>query len=78
MIYEFLRGPESPWKPYFDLLPSTFDSLMFWSDEELAELQGSAIVGKIGRAQADHTFRTEILPRIQVLRLPPHSHTIIS
>jgi hypothetical protein len=31
------------------LLPTQFDSLMFWSDEELAELEGSTVLGKIGR-----------------------------
>lgn len=66
MIYEHLQGPRSKWKPYFDVLPETFDTLMFWSNAELSELQGSAVLQKIGKIEADKTFRKEILPRIQV------------
>ncbi|KAG0149390.1 hypothetical protein CROQUDRAFT_669256 [Cronartium quercuum f. sp. fusiforme G11] len=29
------------WRPYFEIMPTTFDTLMFWSDEELKELQAS-------------------------------------
>ncbi|KZF22667.1 SET domain-containing protein [Xylona heveae TC161] len=65
MLYEFLRGDRSPWKLYFDVLPDKFDSLMFWSENELAELQGSAVIHKIGKTQADEMFRSKILPIIQ-------------
>ena len=65
MMYEFLKGPASKWRPYFDVLPDTFDSLMFWSDAELAELQASHVVNNIGKAEADQSFRSVILPLVR-------------
>ncbi|KAI9796233.1 MAG: hypothetical protein M1835_004495 [Candelina submexicana] len=62
LIYERLQGPDSKWKPYLDIHPQQFDSLMFWSQQELSELQGSAVVHKIGKEEADTTFRDKIVP----------------
>ena len=53
-------NPESKWAPYFKVLPEKLDSLVFWSPEELAELQASAVVNKIGRDQAEEVFRGQI------------------
>ncbi|RYP06465.1 hypothetical protein DL765_009474 [Monosporascus sp. GIB2] len=65
MIYEHLQGEKSPWKPYLDVLPRTFDTPMFWSENELSELQASAITSKIGKDEAENMFRAKILPVIQ-------------
>jgi len=65
MIYEYLQGTCSPWKPYFEVLPSTFNTLMFWSEAELSELQASAVKDKIGRESAEEMFATKILPTIK-------------
>lgn len=65
LIYEYLRGAESPWKPYFDVLPETFSTPMFWSDEQIEVLQGSHLRGKIGKHDADSMFREQILPIIR-------------
>lgn len=62
MLYEHQQAQASKWAPYFDVLPTTFDSLMFWSEAELKDLQGSAVVNKIGKASADATFEEQILP----------------
>lgn len=64
MVHEYLKGTESSWYPYFNLLPETFDSLMFWSDEELQLLKGSAVVDKIGKESADSTFTEQLIPLI--------------
>lgn len=65
MMYEFLRGDASSWKPYFDVLPETFETPMFWSDEELSHLQASALQSKIGKMDAETMFRSAVLPVIR-------------
>lgn len=65
MIYEYQRGSGSRWKPYFDVLPESFDTLMYWSNEELKHLEGSAVVNKIGRKSADKAFTEQIIPIIR-------------
>ena len=35
---------------------------MFWNPAELAELGGSAVLDKIGRAEAEQNFKTSIIP----------------
>ncbi|GAA5996004.1 ribosomal lysine N-methyltransferase [Rhodotorula paludigena] len=63
MMREYLRT--STWTPYFALLPTSFDSLMFWSESELAELEGSTVLGKVGRAEADEEFETTVVPFVR-------------
>lgn len=65
MMYEFFLGDQSKWKPYMDVLPQTFDTPMFWSEEELSQLQASATVNKIGKDSAEEMFRTRLLPAIR-------------
>ncbi|KAL3731664.1 hypothetical protein ACJRO7_028529 [Eucalyptus globulus] len=43
LIREKLRD-DSPWRVYLDVLPESTDSTVFWSEEELAELQGSQLL----------------------------------
>jgi N-lysine methyltransferase SETD6 len=62
IIYEYLRRDISPWYRYFKVLPTTFNTLMFWNPAELAELQGSAVLDKIGRAEVEEDFKTTIIP----------------
>ncbi|KAJ4286859.1 Ribosomal lysine N-methyltransferase 4 [Collariella sp. IMI 366227] len=61
MMYEYLQGDASMWKPYLDVLPVAFDTPMFWSPAELSELQASAVLGKIGKEEADEMIRSKIL-----------------
>ncbi|PWY71583.1 SET domain protein [Aspergillus sclerotioniger CBS 115572] len=65
MIYEYLQGEQSAWAPYFRVLPRNFDTLMFWSAPELQELQGSAIVEKIGRQSAEESILETIIPIVR-------------
>jgi N-lysine methyltransferase SETD6 len=70
IIFEYLRGQASPWYPYFQVLPTSFDSLMFWSDAELEQLQASAVVQKVGREGAEASWRQTIIPAM--LNNPDH------
>ncbi len=65
MIYEDGLGKESMWSPYLSILPSEFDTLIYWSASELLELQGSAVLDKIGKIDADEDFRKCLLPVVQ-------------
>jgi SET domain-containing protein 6 len=65
MLYEYTNGNASNWSPYFSVLPTEFNTLMFWSEDELAELQASAVVGKIGKEGADEAFTEHLLPVIK-------------
>ncbi|KND92016.1 Ribosomal lysine N-methyltransferase 4, partial [Tolypocladium ophioglossoides CBS 100239] len=65
LMYEHLEGESSAWKPYLDVLPETFDTPMFWSDDELSNLQGSALRHRIGKADAEGMFRANLLPAIR-------------
>ncbi|KAF2012578.1 SET domain-containing protein [Aaosphaeria arxii CBS 175.79] len=65
MLYEYQNHGASNWSPYFDVLPTDFNTLMFWSEDELAHLQASAVVSKIGRAGADASFANDLVPVIR-------------
>ncbi|CAE7009231.1 hypothetical protein CFE70_001701 [Pyrenophora teres f. teres 0-1] len=65
MLYEYHNGSASNWAPYFAVLPTEFNTLMFWTEDELAELQASAVVGKIGKESADEAFLEQLLPVIE-------------
>jgi SET domain-containing protein 6 len=73
MIHEYLMGEKSAWANYFRVLPSKFDTLMFWTDSELSELQASAIVEKIGKRDADQSILSMVVPivRANPLLFPP-------
>ncbi|PGH03910.1 hypothetical protein AJ80_08612 [Polytolypa hystricis UAMH7299] len=74
MVYEYLQSGASRWASYFSVLPTSFDTLMFWTEGELRELQGSAVVNKIGRKDADESILNGLLPLISknphLFRLP--------
>ncbi|KAI1313251.1 SET domain-containing protein [Xylaria venustula] len=65
MIYEYLQGERSRWHRYFDVLPTEFNTLMWWSDRELDWLQASSIVANIGKDDADSMFRARVLPFVE-------------
>ncbi|KAF1828859.1 SET domain-containing protein [Decorospora gaudefroyi] len=63
LMYEYLRGPASKWKPYIDILPLTFSTPIFWSGDELKELDGTCLTAeKIGKREADEMLKRRVLP----------------
>lgn len=54
MAWEYLT--QGKWKAYFDVMPHEFTTPIFWSEEDLRELQGSLILEKIGKAEAEESF----------------------
>ncbi|KAF3038077.1 hypothetical protein E8E12_001586 [Didymella heteroderae] len=65
MLYECLNGDASNWAAYFSILPSEFDTLMYWTADELAELQASAVVNKVGKESANEMFLEQLIPVIK-------------
>ena len=67
MLYESVQphSRESPWLPYFKVLPDEFDTLMYWTPDELEELQASAVRNKIGKESADKLFTEKVLPVVR-------------
>ncbi|RDB25472.1 Ribosomal lysine N-methyltransferase 4 [Hypsizygus marmoreus] len=65
MMWETANGPSSKWSEYLAILPSRFDTPMFWNDEELSELKGTSVVEKLGRAEAEQSYREKLLPVLQ-------------
>lgn len=65
MVYEHLQGDASRWSPYLDVLPTTFDTPMFWSDAELKELKGTVLTeDKIGKRASDDKLRSRVVPLV--------------
>ena len=73
MIYEYLQGDASRWKPYLDVLPSDFDTPMFWPPADISELQASALVAKVGKQEADEMIITKILSVVRT-----HEHVFFA
>ena len=65
LIYEYLQGEQSRWKPYFDVLPAEFDTPMFWLEDDINELQASSLRSKIGKEDADAMLTRKILPAVK-------------
>jgi SET domain-containing protein 6 len=65
LLYEYFQSPKSAWQPYLDILPSTFDTPMFWAADELAELQASSVVSRIGAAEAENMIAAKIIPVVR-------------
>lgn len=66
MVYEDGQGQQSKWWHYLQLLPTQFSTLIYWSPSELAELEGSAVLDKIGKDGADSSFKKILLPIVQL------------
>lgn len=76
MLYEN-QIPNSRWKSYLgiefrqrcpdllDVLPTAFDTPMFWNEEELKELQGTEVPSRIGKAKSEEEYSTILLPVIK-------------
>ena len=61
MLIESLRG-DSNWAPYLAILPQQLDSLVFWSADEISQLQASTVSQKIGREKAEEMFAQHVAP----------------
>jgi SET domain-containing protein 6 len=65
LLYEHFQGAQSKWRPYLDILPERFTTPMFWSGEEIGELQASSVVQRIGRDEAEEMIAAKIIPVVR-------------
>ncbi|OZJ06872.1 hypothetical protein BZG36_00020 [Bifiguratus adelaidae] len=71
MMYESGKS-DSRWKPYFDILPKSLDTPMFWDQNDLKHLKATGVIGKykIGKEDADANFKGALLPIIKAKAKP--------
>ncbi|CCU77361.1 hypothetical protein BGHDH14_bgh06714 [Blumeria hordei DH14] len=62
LILAEAQNTNSRWGPYLSILPEKLDSLVFWSHNELSELQASAVVHKIEKESSEKLFSEHIMP----------------
>ncbi|KZS98467.1 SET domain-containing protein [Sistotremastrum niveocremeum HHB9708] len=65
MLWEAAQGPESKWFHYIASLPDSFETPMFWSEEELLELRGTSVLEKIGKKEAEENYWNQLLPAVK-------------
>jgi len=70
MMFEHWRAATSQaedilWGPYFGIMPHTFTTPMFWSTNDLKQLQGTDIEDKIGKAEAEADYREFVRPYLE-------------
>lgn len=68
MAYMMVVSESSRWKPYYNMLPKSFNTPMFWSDEQINMLQGSALKDKIGKEEAEEQYSQNIRPFLEANR----------
>mmetsp|Transcript_33591 Transcript_33591/g.73311 ORF Transcript_33591/g.73311 Transcript_33591/m.73311 type:complete len:494 (-) Transcript_33591:326-1807(-) len=58
LLHERSLGAASDWAPYISVLPSSLDLPMYWSEDELKELEGTQVLestlGYLGYAQSEY------------------------
>ncbi|KAF8342326.1 uncharacterized protein EI90DRAFT_1330827 [Cantharellus anzutake] len=81
MMWEESKGSQGKWNEYFQILPNTFSTPMFWGEEDLKELEGTSMFGKcwksgddnvnlpladkIGKEEAEAEYHSRIVPVLE-------------
>ncbi|OCH87879.1 SET domain-containing protein [Obba rivulosa] len=65
MMWEESLGASSKWSGYLSSLPTAFTTPMFWTEEDIQELKGTAVVGKIGRDDAERDYHQKLIPAMK-------------
>ncbi|ANZ75617.1 BA75_02653T0 [Komagataella pastoris] len=63
LAYERSLGDSSRWKGYLDTLPTSFNNLIFWNEEDLNSLKPSLILDRIGSAEAEAMY-DRLFPKV--------------
>ncbi|KAJ3358765.1 hypothetical protein GGF32_009982 [Allomyces javanicus] len=65
VLYEYVHRDTSKWKAYFDILPETLDTPVFWTDAELAHLAGTDVPKRVAKDESQSLFENVILPALR-------------
>ncbi|KAJ3933631.1 MAG: hypothetical protein NXY57DRAFT_891707 [Lentinula lateritia] len=65
MMWEDAQTFNSKWRCYLATLPTAFDTPMFWSEKELKELDGTSVVEKLGKEDAERDYHDKVFRVIQ-------------
>ncbi|KAI9188814.1 Ribosomal lysine N-methyltransferase 4 [Blastocladiella emersonii ATCC 22665] len=65
VLYELAFADTSKFKPYFDILPSTLDTPIFWTASELALLEGTDVVRRMAKEESDSMYHSLLLPVVR-------------
>ncbi|KAI3604827.1 set domain protein, partial [Moniliophthora roreri] len=78
MMWESAQGSTSFWVEYLQTLPTTFNTPMFWSEDDLEALKGTTILEKLGRKDAERDYNEKILPAVKSRPdlFPPELHPV--
>ncbi|KAJ8461211.1 hypothetical protein OPV22_034137 [Ensete ventricosum] len=79
LLRERALGKASPWHPYLDILPPTTNSTIFWTEEELSEIEGTQLLSTTMGAKESRAFsrgRGENLALVPLADLINHSSSI--
>ena len=66
LLFEKGQGDASKWSAYLNVFPASFDTLMHWTQPELDELTGCAVLDKIGKVDAEKAFTEQLVPLIKL------------
>lgn len=58
---------EQTWEPYFDIMPTSFSTPMFWQEKDLQHLSGTSIADKIARDEAEADYHSKAIHFIRSL-----------
>ncbi|KAJ3889653.1 hypothetical protein GG344DRAFT_51192 [Lentinula edodes] len=65
MMWEDAQAFDSKWRCYLATLPTAFDTPMFWSEKDLKELEGTSVVEKLGKEDAERDYHDKVFRAIQ-------------
>ncbi|KAH7876558.1 SET domain-containing protein [Lentinula edodes] len=65
MMWEDAQTFNSKWRCYLATLPTAFDTPMFWSEKDLKELEGTSVVEKLGKEDAERDYHDKVFRAIQ-------------
>ncbi|OWT40334.1 SET domain-containing protein 6 [Cryptococcus neoformans Bt1] len=65
LMWETIKGSKSRWAGYLANMPVTFETPMFWTEQQREQLAGTDIADRIGREDAEAEYTSVLAPFIK-------------